>query len=149
LALFVRQLETDPELLIPKAHAALERYGHQIVIGNMLHNRKYEVVFVSVASPRKQGSRIEGAETILASSSPTVIDPLVADGVRHTEEWIRLPGHHHTEGSAEPKIPSPLSTEDPSGLGPTSRSVSEIEELIVERLIEMHDGWVHRGNGSR
>jgi phosphopantothenate-cysteine ligase len=41
------KLETDPELLIPKACAALERYGHQIVIGNDLNRRKYEVVFVS------------------------------------------------------------------------------------------------------
>ncbi|KAF9514300.1 hypothetical protein BS47DRAFT_885490 [Hydnum rufescens UP504] len=139
------KLETDPELLIPKAHAALERYGHQIVIGNMLHNRKHEVVFVSVASPAKQDSRIEGTETISVSSSPIVIDPLVANGARYTEEWIRLPGYHHAEGSVEPKIPS----ENPSGLGPMSRSVSEIEELIVERLIEMHDGWVNGGNGSR
>lgn len=40
------QLETDGDLLIPKARAALERYGHQIVIGNDLNRRKYEVVFV-------------------------------------------------------------------------------------------------------
>ncbi|TFK38059.1 phosphopantothenate-cysteine ligase [Crucibulum laeve] len=41
------KLETDPDLLIPKARAALERYGHQVVIGNDLHRRKFEVVFVS------------------------------------------------------------------------------------------------------
>lgn len=41
------KLETDDNLLIPKARAALERYGHQVVIGNDLHRRKYEVVFVS------------------------------------------------------------------------------------------------------
>jgi hypothetical protein len=40
------QLETDIKLLIPKALAALERYGHQVVIGNTLVDRKYEVVFV-------------------------------------------------------------------------------------------------------
>lgn len=40
------QLETDGNLLVPKARAALERYGHQIVIGNDLNRRKYEVVFV-------------------------------------------------------------------------------------------------------
>ena len=42
-----KKLETDPTLLIPKARAALERYGHQVVIGNNLHRRKFEVVFVS------------------------------------------------------------------------------------------------------
>ena len=41
------QLETDPALLIPKARVALARYGHQAVIGNDLHRRKFEVVFVS------------------------------------------------------------------------------------------------------
>jgi phosphopantothenate-cysteine ligase len=40
------KLETDEDLLIPKARAALERYGHQVVIGNNLVRRKYEVVFV-------------------------------------------------------------------------------------------------------
>lgn len=40
------QLETDINLLIPKALGALERYGHQVVIGNTLADRKYEVVFV-------------------------------------------------------------------------------------------------------
>lgn len=40
------KLETDANLLVPKARAALERYGHQVVIGNNLVRRKYEVVFV-------------------------------------------------------------------------------------------------------
>ncbi|KAJ7185835.1 DNA/pantothenate metabolism flavoprotein [Mycena filopes] len=40
------KLETDDRLLIPKARAALERYGHQVVIGNDLHTRKMQVVFV-------------------------------------------------------------------------------------------------------
>ncbi|KAJ2491903.1 Phosphopantothenate--cysteine ligase cab2 [Coemansia sp. RSA 2050] len=37
------KLETDPELLGPKARHALEKYGHQVVIANMLHTRKYQV----------------------------------------------------------------------------------------------------------
>ena len=40
------KLETDPQLIIPKARTALERYGHSVVIGNSLTNRKHEVVFV-------------------------------------------------------------------------------------------------------
>ncbi|GAA5873252.1 hypothetical protein JCM5296_004223 [Sporobolomyces johnsonii] len=40
------KLETDRSLIIPKARTALERYGHQIVIGNSLADRKHEVVFV-------------------------------------------------------------------------------------------------------
>ena len=40
------QLETDNAILIPKARGALNRYGHQIVVGNLLNERKHEVVFV-------------------------------------------------------------------------------------------------------
>ncbi|KAH8084344.1 phosphopantothenate-cysteine ligase [Cristinia sonorae] len=47
------KLETDPELLIPKSRTALSRYGHQVVIGNDLHRRKFEVVFVSPANSTK------------------------------------------------------------------------------------------------
>ncbi|KAL2919905.1 Phosphopantothenate--cysteine ligase cab2 [Polyrhizophydium stewartii] len=41
------KLETDDAMLLPKARKALERYGHQLVIGNMLHTRKHVVHFIS------------------------------------------------------------------------------------------------------
>ena len=41
------QLETDPTLLMGKATQALEKYQHQIVIGNILHTRKTEVCMVT------------------------------------------------------------------------------------------------------
>ncbi|GAA5866520.1 hypothetical protein JCM3774_003999, partial [Rhodotorula dairenensis] len=44
------KLETDPTILIPKARQAIERYGHQIVVGNLLATRKSEVVFVTKES---------------------------------------------------------------------------------------------------
>ncbi|KAJ1818878.1 Phosphopantothenate--cysteine ligase cab2 [Coemansia sp. RSA 2598] len=37
------KLETDPDLLGPKARHALEKYGHQVVIANMLDTRKWQV----------------------------------------------------------------------------------------------------------
>ncbi|CAD5221892.1 unnamed protein product [Bursaphelenchus okinawaensis] len=40
------KLETDPEMLIPKAQMALKKYGHSLVIANMLANRKTDVTFV-------------------------------------------------------------------------------------------------------
>lgn len=46
------QLETDAAILVPKARQALDRYGHQVVIGNLLATRKHEVVFVE---PREDG----------------------------------------------------------------------------------------------
>ncbi|ONH70126.1 Phosphopantothenate--cysteine ligase CAB2 [Cyberlindnera fabianii] len=41
------KLETDESILIKKAKQSLERYNHQLVIGNLLQTRKKEVVFVT------------------------------------------------------------------------------------------------------
>ncbi|RLV89131.1 Phosphopantothenate--cysteine ligase CAB2 [Spathaspora sp. JA1] len=47
-AMFVSfKLETDINILIQKAETALQRYNHQLVIGNLLQTRKKEVVFVT------------------------------------------------------------------------------------------------------
>ena len=40
------KLETDPEILTQKSITALEKYGHDLVIGNILDTRKKEVLFV-------------------------------------------------------------------------------------------------------
>ncbi|KAJ9092952.1 hypothetical protein QFC19_008550 [Naganishia cerealis] len=48
---YSQQLETEQALLVPKAQKALERYGHQVVVGNDLHKRKHEVVLVELDSP--------------------------------------------------------------------------------------------------
>lgn len=41
------KLETDPSILVSKAQAALRRYSHHLVIGNLLSTRKWEVVFIA------------------------------------------------------------------------------------------------------
>uniref|UniRef100_A0A1I7XS39 DFP domain-containing protein n=1 Tax=Heterorhabditis bacteriophora TaxID=37862 RepID=A0A1I7XS39_HETBA len=40
------KLETDESILIGKARAALKKYGHELVIGNILHSKKHHVVLV-------------------------------------------------------------------------------------------------------
>jgi len=65
------KLETDPALLIPKARHALERYGHQVVIGNDLHHRKHRVVLVSPKSTSSEGKP-------------------GADGHEYEERWIEI-----------------------------------------------------------
>ena len=40
------KLETDPDILLSKSKAALDKYGHDLVIGNILETRKKEVVFM-------------------------------------------------------------------------------------------------------
>ncbi|CAJ0941807.1 unnamed protein product, partial [Mesorhabditis belari] len=44
------KLETDESILIKKARGALEKYGHELVIGNVLQMRKRKVVFVELAA---------------------------------------------------------------------------------------------------
>lgn len=61
------KLETDNDLVIPKAERSLRSYGHQLVIGNQLHRRKFEVVLVA---------REPGAEPAAPS---------------FTHTWVRLP----------------------------------------------------------
>lgn len=41
------KLETDADMLLKKAHRALQRDGHELVIGNLLETRAHEVVFVA------------------------------------------------------------------------------------------------------
>jgi phosphopantothenate-cysteine ligase len=65
------KLETDPSILVSKAHYSLERYSHHLVIGNLLSTRKWEVVFVSPNSPdcwirvpkHRRTKSISGSET--------------------------------------------------------------------------------------
>ncbi|KAF5348437.1 hypothetical protein D9757_005934 [Collybiopsis confluens] len=71
------KLETDQTLLIPKAQASLNRYGHQVVIGNDLNRRKFEVVFISWKEFTSQSSREDDA----SSSSP------------FRESWLRIDPH--------------------------------------------------------
>jgi len=45
-ALVSFKLETDSNILVSKARKALNKYGHKLVIGNILDTRKREVLFV-------------------------------------------------------------------------------------------------------
>lgn len=96
------KLETDQTLIIPKARQALERYGHQVVIGNDLYHRKYRVVLVSPTKSLfpKANARPDGPlppqyeeSWIEISSSPSVPpkeieEEIVKELVRRHDEWI-------------------------------------------------------------
>jgi len=41
------KLETDPSLLVSKSRQALHKYGHSLVVGNLLTTRAREVILVS------------------------------------------------------------------------------------------------------
>ncbi|KIR58961.1 phosphopantothenate-cysteine ligase [Cryptococcus bacillisporus CA1873] len=123
------KLETDPALLIPKSRAALARYGHQLVIGNELHRRKYEVVFVERTNPQSH-VRLQTNE----DNSPTETPPLEktdAQNEEFIESWLRLDDIQ--PGAAEPG-------KAVGGKGKDGEV--EIEELIVEELVKRHQQWI-------
>ncbi|KDR80253.1 hypothetical protein GALMADRAFT_242588 [Galerina marginata CBS 339.88] len=107
------KLETDPDLLLPKARQAIERYGHQVVIGNDLHRRKFEVVFVSKKPLPSLPPGIEQTEEALKHATDLANS--------FTEYWLRID---------VPENPTPGFPE------------KEIEEDIVGELVKRHAEWV-------
>lgn len=116
-------------MLIPKSRAALARYGHQLVIGNELHRRKYEVVFVERTNPQSH-ARLQTNE----DNSPTETPPLEKTDTQNEEfieSWLRLDDIQ--PGAAEPG-------KAVGGKGKDGEV--EIEELIVEELVKRHQQWI-------
>ncbi|KAK8854770.1 hypothetical protein IAR55_003509 [Kwoniella newhampshirensis] len=143
------KLETDPALLVPKSRAALSRYGHQLVVGNELHRRKHEVVFVerrATSSPssssrpdrstfdtQSNASRGDGAHPGPSGSSSTEDLTSPADSDGYTETWLRLDDLSSGDGTGK----------DQGGKGRDGEV--EIEELIVKELVERHQTWLEAG----
>ncbi|PWN32203.1 DFP-domain-containing protein [Meira miltonrushii] len=89
------KLETDEDLLIPKARNALERYGHQVVVGNELNRRKYEVVFVERISDgnfKESWIRLDPQQdnSVLGKAGEKEIEEDIVRNLeeRH-EQWIK------------------------------------------------------------
>lgn len=91
------QLETDPELLIPKSRSALSRYRHQVVIGNDLHRRKFEVVFVSPSSDSKSLDDSQPSNFVetwiridlVKSPSKEIEEGIVEELVKRHQRWVQ------------------------------------------------------------
>ncbi|AGO10750.1 AaceriAGR391Wp [[Ashbya] aceris (nom. inval.)] len=76
------KLETDDGLLIKKATQALDRYNHQLVIGNLLQTRNREVVFVSEQN--------RGGDWVRLTDGVSSIEELIIPKVIEChDEWIR------------------------------------------------------------
>lgn len=111
------KLETDPSLLVSKAEQALDRYGHDLVIGNLLTTRKWEVVFIIkgdgerwIRVPRSRRSKsISGVEDLVGK----------AEGRKKEESSVDLNGGTVTEGM-------------------------EIESLIVPELVAEHTARINK-----
>lgn len=75
------KLETDERILIHKAITALDRYNHQLVIGNLLQTRNKEVVFVS--STNRDGDWIR-----LDNSVKTIEELIVPEVIKRHDAWV-------------------------------------------------------------
>lgn len=116
------KLETDPDLLVRKAEESLERYQHDVVIGNLLTTRKWEVVFIT----KDGGEKWIRVPKARRSKSFSGVENMV--GLADTKkepEHIDLEGGTVTEGM-------------------------EIETLIIPELKHIHDDVIARNahNGT-
>ncbi|KAJ1918532.1 Phosphopantothenate--cysteine ligase cab2 [Mycoemilia scoparia] len=78
------KLETDPELLVPKARHALSNYGHQIVIANMLHTRKTEVWLIE---DKKESHHLQ-LDSKEAANGVDIELLIIQELVKRHKEWI-------------------------------------------------------------
>ncbi|KMU84373.1 phosphopantothenate-cysteine ligase [Coccidioides immitis H538.4] len=117
------KLETDPALLVLKSEQALQRYSHHLVIGNLLSNRKWEVVFVS----RKPDGAIQ-------------------------ERWIRIPRPRRSVSGALPGMSAGLQAGlSPAAAAAAAAAAHEhaqkeveIESVIIPELKKMHTVMIER-----
>jgi len=110
------KLETDPDLLVAKAEQALDKYQHDLVIGNLLTTRKWEVVFITPGG----GEHWVRVPKSRRSKSFSGIEKMIGLAERkHEPEPIDLHGGTVTEGM-------------------------EIESLIIPDLAEMHTKMIEQ-----
>lgn len=116
------KLETDPSMLVSKAEYSLDKYQHDLVVGNLLTTRKWEVVFVS----KDGGERWIRVPKTRRSKSFSGVQEMVGLADRKREpEPVDLEGGTVTEGL-------------------------EIESLMIPELKVLHDEMIrtHEGNGG-
>jgi phosphopantothenate-cysteine ligase len=85
-------LETDEALLPDKSKQALKRYGHQLVVGNLLRSRKQRVIFF-YKRPNASGEEFAYEPVELSGldvEQKVEIESLIVPRLisRHTE-WIK------------------------------------------------------------
>lgn len=76
------KLETDNAILIKKATQALDRYNHQLVIGNLLQTRNKEVVFVD--QENRQGNWVK-----LDDKHEIIEEIIIPEVIKHHNRWIK------------------------------------------------------------
>jgi phosphopantothenate-cysteine ligase len=78
------KLETDDALLVPKAREALAKYGHQMVVANMLHTRKRTITLVT---PEEEEEIVMGEKEL--KSGHEIEEKFVPAIVQAHAGWIK------------------------------------------------------------
>jgi phosphopantothenate-cysteine ligase len=117
------KLETDPSILVSKAHYSLNRYSHHLVIGNLLSTRKWEVVFVSPDSPDRwiRVPKHQRTKSLSGSEAQVGLAALRSGNVEYNT--AEQPGYLRAGESLE------------------------IESLIVPEVVKMHTAMIERAKG--
>ncbi|AQZ10357.1 CAB2 (YIL083C) [Zygosaccharomyces parabailii] len=76
------KLETDESILIQKSTQALDRYNHQLVIGNMLQNRNKQVVFVDQKNRKGDWIRLDDRHN-------SIEEMIIPQVIQHHDCWIK------------------------------------------------------------
>lgn len=124
------KLETDPSLLVSKAHQALDRYSHHLVIGNLLSTRKWEVVFVVPGRPERWIRVPRHRRTKSVSGNERLVGLAAARG-KNTG------GSNGSVEDVEEESEFVLEEEGPE---------LEIESLIVPEVAKMHTRMMQKAN---
>lgn len=78
------KLETDSSILTSKSKGALTRYGHNIVVANLLHTRKFEVWLIT------KDSQVEIRLTPDEMNKGVEIEKYIIEKlVEHHTTWIQ------------------------------------------------------------
>ncbi len=96
------KLETDPSLLASKAHQALDKYSHHLVIGNLLSTRKFEVVFV--APEREEQWITVPVHRRVKSVTGTRPNLSAGDWQTTEQEWLRGEQEQEIESLIVPEV---------------------------------------------
>ncbi|CAL9729990.1 phosphopantothenate--cysteine ligase Cab2p [Monosporozyma unispora] len=83
------KLETDESILIDKAQYALNRYQHQLVIGNLLQTRNKEVVFVTPQNIKGDWIRLPEQTTGSGKPKMTIEQLIIPEVMKLHEKQIQ------------------------------------------------------------
>jgi hypothetical protein len=121
------KLETDPAILLKKAHGAVDRYGMDAVVANLLHTRYDEVTIVS-AQHHDAGSRVAARSATLPPSEwprVAVAHPGVVAEIAGTASFPHALAARHVDL---------LTLRRAAG----SSAPSDLEDAIAAALVRVH-----------